>query len=183
MLLAGDEVGRSQRGNNNAYCQDNEISWIDWNGADRDLLAFTKKLIHLRRNHPTFKRRRWFMGRPLHGRGAEDIAWFLPDGSDMSEEHWGQDFAKSLIVYLNGLGIRTPDDRGARIVDDHFMILFNAHEEGIPFTLPGEKYGTGWKKILDTAADDAPEEVFEANAELHVSGRSLVLLSQKVNHP
>ncbi|RYZ49153.1 MAG: glycogen debranching enzyme GlgX, partial [Sphingobacteriales bacterium] len=101
MLLAGDEFSRTQRGNNNAYCQDNEISWLDWVNADKSLLEFTRKLIHLRKTHPVFCRHRWFQGQRIRGVGVEDIAWFLPDGSEMSEEHWNNDFAKSLAVYLN----------------------------------------------------------------------------------
>jgi glycogen operon protein len=178
MLLAGDELGRTQKGNNNAYCQDNEISWLDWANADSGLLAFTQKLIWLRRNHPTFKRRRWFMGSPIHGKDAEDIAWLKPDGKEMSEENWDHDYAKSLMIYLDGLGIRTPDDKGERILDDHFLFLFNAHHEPITFKLPGEKYGSGWEKVLDTAQPNAEEDSFEADAGIPVEGRSLVLLRQ-----
>src|SRR3954467_8188720 len=110
MLVAGDELSRTQQGNNNAYCQDNEISWINWLEADKELLAFTQKLIRLRKEHATFRRRRWFQGMPIWGDGTEDIAWFLPDGAEMTEEHWNQDFAKSMAVFLNGKGIRTPDE-------------------------------------------------------------------------
>jgi glycogen operon protein len=106
MLLAGDELGRTQRGNNNAYCQDNEISWVNWAAADEDLLAFTRKLIQLRKNHPVFCRRRWFQGLPIKGSGVEDIAWFLPEGTEMTEENWSHDFAKSLAVFLNGKALR-----------------------------------------------------------------------------
>lgn len=176
MLVAGDEISRTQRGNNNAYCQDNEISWIDWAKADGDLLSFTQKLIHLRHQHPTFRRRRWFMGRHIHGTGAEDIAWFNPDGSEMSDDHWNTDFAKSLMVYINGHGIRTPDEEGHRVVDDDFLLFFNASETPVSFTLPPEKYGNSWRKIIDTATDEADENVYGAGAEIWLEDRSLVVM-------
>src|SRR5690606_5506896 len=115
MIVAGDEIGRTQKGNNNAYCQDNEISWINWKYADHDLRSFTSHLIHFRKKHPSFRRRLWFRGQPIKGSGAEDIAWFLPDSTEMSEENWNHDFAKSLGVYLNGSGIRTSGPKGEKI--------------------------------------------------------------------
>jgi glycogen operon protein len=127
MLLAGDELGRTQRGNNNAYCQDNEISWVDWAAADEDLLAFTRKLIRLRKDHPVFCRRRWFQGLPIKGSGVEDIAWFLPEGTEMTRRNWSHDFAKSLAVFLNGKGLRSRGPSGEQIVDDSFYVIFNAY--------------------------------------------------------
>ena len=124
MLVAGDELGRTQRGNNNAYCQDNEISWIDWESADTELLTYTKKLIHFCKRHPVFNRRRWFKGQPIKGLGLEDIAWFQPDGAEMSEEAWQQGFAKSLGIYLNGRGIHAVGPKGEQIVDDNFLPHF-----------------------------------------------------------
>jgi glycogen operon protein len=112
MLVAGDEIGRTQHGNNNAYCQDNEISWLNWDEADNDLLAFTQKLIKLRKDHPVFRRRRWFQGRPVKGKGLEDIAWFLPEGTEMEDENWNHDFARSLGVFLNGQGIHSLGPKG-----------------------------------------------------------------------
>ncbi len=126
MLLAGDEAGRTQQGNNNAYCQDNEVSWLNWAGIDEELLAFTKKMIALRRQRPVFCRKRWFRGEPVESVGVEDIAWFLPEGTPMSEEHWDTDFARSLGVYLSGLSLRTRDEKGNKILDDSFYIIFNA---------------------------------------------------------
>jgi glycogen operon protein len=126
MLLGGDEVGRSQRGNNNAYCQDNELSWYDWEHADHVLLEFTRRLIALRREHPVFHRRRWFQDRPLR---VTDIGWFALDGQEMSEEQWTQVFAKSLGVFLNGEAIASRGPQGDRIRDDSFYVLFNAHHE------------------------------------------------------
>ena len=150
MLLAGDEISRTQRGNNNAYCQDNEISWINWEKADKNLLDFTQKLIDLYKNHHVFSRRRWFIGRPFRGQGVEDIAWFSLDGTEMSEENWNEDYAKSLGVYLSGQGIHYPDEQGQPITDDSFYIIFNAHSQALECRLPPEKYGASWKKILST---------------------------------
>lgn len=181
MLLGGDEFGRTQKGNNNAYCQDNEISWFDWNSADQELLKFTRKLIALRRDHPVFCRRRWFQGQPIKGTGVEDIAWFLPDASEMTEEHWTNDFAKSLGVYLNGLGIHWQGPKGERIVDDSFYVIFNAHHEPVEYQLPVEKYGKEWKKILDTSTWETNEETFSAGGKVTAGARSVVLFSYAVN--
>ena len=129
MLTAGDEMRRTQSGNNNAYCQDNEVSWFDWENADGELLEFTRRLAELRRRHPAFRRRGWFQGRPIrHGAGAAlpDIAWFTPDGIEMTDEHWESDVARSLQVFLDGHGIAVPDERGEPIVDDTFLIVFHA---------------------------------------------------------
>ena len=151
MLGGGDEIGHTQRGNNNAYCQDNEVSWFDWEAVDDELYAFVSRIVHFRRDHPVFRRRRWFVGRALHGSGARDIAWLKPDGSEMTEEDWTNGFARTLGVFLNGKAIPTPDPRGEPIVDDSFYILFNAHHESIGFQLPGVSIGKRWVKILDTS--------------------------------
>ena len=182
MLVAGDELSRTQKGNNNAYCQDNEISWINWKEADTDLLQFTKKLIHLYRSHPAFSRKRWFQGHPIKGVGVEDIAWFLPDGNEMSEENWNHDFAKSLAVYLNGQGIREVNHKGEKIVDSSFYIIFNAYHDPLSYKLPSAKYGADWMKILDTAEDiilDKDGESYKAEDIIKVNGRSVVLLEQR----
>ena len=126
MILAGDEMGRTQRGNNNAYCQDNEVSWVDWRDVDEALLAFTRRLIWFRRAHPVLLRRRWFQGRPHHGSGVSDIGWFKPDGLEMSEDEWAAGFSKSLGVFLNGRAIPSRGPRGERILDDSFYVIFNA---------------------------------------------------------
>ncbi|TXK28600.1 glycogen debranching protein GlgX [Pontibacter qinzhouensis] len=181
MLVAGDEIGRTQQGNNNAYCQDNEISWLNWQEADKELLEFTQKLISLRRNHPTFSRRRWFQGQPIKGVGLEDIGWFLPDGKEMSEEHWNQDHAKSLAIFLNGRGLHSRGPKGEQIIDDSFYVIFNAHYEPISFKLPLKKYGEEWTKILDTSENRVEEEgiTYGARKTIKVDGRSIVLL----HHP
>jgi glycogen operon protein len=138
MLLAGDEIGRTQQGNNNAYCQDNEISWLDWDldRRDRRLFEFTRCLIALRRSHAVFRRRNFFQGRPLRGRDVKDIVWLRPDGEEMTDEEWDQHFARSLGVYVAGEGLTEIDGRGRLIVDDNFLLLFNAHHETLTFTLP-----------------------------------------------
>ncbi|MDQ1504614.1 MAG: isoamylase, partial [Actinomycetota bacterium] len=156
MLLAGDEMGRSQRGNNNAYCQDNEISWLDWSLKEEnaDLVALTARLAEFRRDHPVFHRRRWFQGRPIHGETVTDIGWFAPDGTEMTEEDWDSGFAKSVGMFLNGDAIPDPDLRGEKITDDSFLVLFNAHYEPLPFTIPARDWGDHWVVVLDT--DDVP---------------------------
>jgi glycogen operon protein len=152
MLLAGDEMGRTQGGNNNAYCQDNEISWVDWSCREEyeELLLLTASLSQFRREHPVFHRRRWFFGRSLRGSGVSDIAWFSPDGTEMSDEDWNSGFAKSLAVFLNGDAIPDPDPRGNRITDDSFLLCFNAHHEPLRFLVPDGKFGERWVVVLDT---------------------------------
>jgi len=182
MLLGGDEIGRTQNGNNNAYCQDNETSWFDWQSADNDLLEFVRRLSAFRHAHPVFRRRRWFQGRPLRGTDAVDIGWFTPAGEVMSEEDWNVGFAKSLTVFLNGQAIPTPNSRGERVVDDTFLVLFNAHHEAIRFTIPGGFYGKSWRVVLntDTLAPVTEEQgdVHPAESSLHVAERSLVVLKR-----
>jgi isoamylase len=179
MLLGGDEIGRTQRGNNNAYCQDNEISWIDWEHVDQGLHDFTQQLIQFRRAHPVFSRRRYFHGQLLHGSGVRDIGWFKPDGQQMSDEEWGVGFAKSIGVFLNGKAIPNLDDRGRKIVDDSFFFLFNAFHGPLDFTLPGPEWGACAELLLDTYVLDGDGDRgkrFMANAKVQVQGRSLRLL-------
>ena len=183
MLVAGDELSRTQNGNNNAYCQDNEISWINWDQADIKLLEFTRKLIKLRKDHPVFCRRRWFQGLPIKGIGVEDIAWFLPDGSEMSEDHWNQDFAQSLAVYLSGLGIHSVGPKGERIFDDSFYVIFNASHLPLQYSFPSKKYGDNWTKILDTSEEESfiEEPVkYRNNEYIQVEGRSVVVLQHPI---
>jgi glycogen operon protein len=154
MLLGGDEIGRTQQGNNNGYCQDNEISWYNWANADRALLQFTDRLIRFRHRHPVFCRRRWFQGRPIHGSQVSDIGWFTPGGTEMSEEDWQAGFAKSLGVFLNGRAIQMPSERGEQVVDDSFCMMFNANHEALDFRLPEAKWGESWAEVLDTNAGE-----------------------------
>jgi glycogen operon protein len=181
MIIAGDELGKTQKGNNNAYCQDNEISWIDWPHADKELQDFTQKLIHFYKRHPAFSRRRWFKGRPIKGIGVEDIAWFLPEGKEMTQENWNNDFAKSLAVYLNGRALRTQGPKGEAITDDNFYIIFNAHHESLRYKIPVRRYGKNWFKIIDTAANFIEDEYsakLGSKVSVTVEGRSVVVLKQ-----
>jgi glycogen debranching enzyme GlgX len=182
MLLAGDEFGRTQRGNNNAYCQDNPVSWVDWSLAETEagLLEFVRDLSRLRREHPVFRRRRFFHGRAgTDDRG--DIVWLTPSGREMSEADWRLGYAKSLMVYLNGDAITEPGPRGEKITDDSFLLLVNAHYEDLPFTLPEAEFGAKWQVVLDTA-DEGPRdarhsgETWPAGAEVPVVARSIQIL-------
>jgi isoamylase len=177
MLLGGDEIGRTQHGNNNAYCQDNEISWFDWQNADHELLSFMQRLGKFYRDHPVFHRRRWFQGRPIYGEGVSDIAWFTHKGQEIEGSHWDEDYAKSFVVFLNGEELSTIDTCGERINDDRFYLVFNAHYEPLIFTLPAREWGVRWLKEFDTLqgwSDDG--KVFVAESELLVEARSLVVL-------
>jgi glycogen operon protein len=179
MLIAGDEIGRTQGGNNNAYCQDNVTSWIDWNldsGRSR-LLDFVCKLLQLRRAHPAFHRRHFFQGRPLFGSESKDIVWLKPDGSEMTTEEWNQDFARSLGVYLAGNALNETDSRGNPVRDEDFVVLFNAHHDSVPFRLPTLD-ATSWVAIVDTAHEDGlvADGSFAAASVYPLQGRSLVLL-------
>lgn len=183
MIVAGDEWGRSQNGNNNAYCQDNEISWLNWDKADNELLEFTKKLIHFAFSHPVFCKKNWFQGKAIRHQkdGVKDIAWFLPEGYEMSEENWNHDFAKSLGVYLNGLGLQTIGSKGEPVLDDNFYVIFNAHYEGLTYKLPPEPYGKTWIKVLDTAQNFISDkgEIFKAGDSVPISARAVVVLQNK----
>jgi len=177
MLLGGDEIGRTQQGNNNAYCQDNEISWYDWEKVDEYLLVFCQKLIQYRIEHPVFHRRGWFHGRPIHGSEIEDIAWFTIEGEQMDEEDWGQGYAKSLGVFLNGKTIPNPNPRGEPVTDDNFYIMINAHYEPLVFSLPGTSWGEIWIKELDTEGGWLEvEEILKEGDQINVEARSLVVL-------
>ena len=178
MLVAGDEFGRTQQGNNNAYCQDNEISWLNWDKKDDKLLAFTKKVVQLRHKHPVFRRHNWFSGELIKGVGIQDIVWFLPEGKQMTDEIFNCNYAKSLAVFLNGRGIRNVGKLGAQVLDDDFYIVFNAHHEPLEYKLPSEEYGQTWVKILDTSVDDLEEQIFNADELVKVESRSVVLFKK-----
>jgi isoamylase len=182
MILGGDEMGRTQRGNNNAYAQDNEISWYDWDTADAGLLEFTRRLTALRKAHPVFRRRKWFQGRPIMGEHADDIEWFTPEGSTMTEDDWQVSYARSIGVFLNGEAITAVGTQGQRVVDDSFYAVFNAYENPLDFVLPDGPYAERWAVELDTDPDDLdqafPTDGREVDAKdtLTVAGRSVVLL-------
>jgi len=179
MLAGGDEIGRTQRGNNNAYCQDNEISWYDWTGADTEMLDYTRDLIRIRREHPVFRRRRWFEGRSVTGSDMDDIAWYNTDGSLMSDDAWQRGYAKSLAVYLNGRAIATSDERGERVVDDSFLVLLNAHSEPVRFTMPEELADLEWEIMLYSAMGLAAPLPVESPETGDVGEWSVVLLRKK----
>jgi isoamylase len=182
MICHGDELGRTQNGNNNGFCQDSELTWINWAEADTALIEFTSAVSALRAVHPVFRRRRFFNGLPVRRRGfagLPDISWFTPDGSEMSDEDWDSGFGKSVAVYLNGQGIPDRDARGQRVTDDSFVLCFNAHHEPIEFTLPPKDFGSAWLPVIDTAADtgsvgdDGP---IAAGETMKIDGRAVVLL-------
>jgi isoamylase len=181
MLLHGDELGRTQGGNNNVYAQDNEIAWVDWERAKEFevLTEFVSQLAELRRAHPVFRRRRFFQGRPVKGTQVEDIGWFTPAGDPMSDDDWDSGFAKSVTVFLNGEGIREPDARGEPVTDDSFFLLFNGHHEDIEFTLPDLGAGERWEVEVDTAAPmlgDAQDRTFKTGESAPVEARSVLVL-------
>jgi isoamylase len=181
MISHGDELGRTQQGNNNVYCQDNELSWIDWAQADTELTEFTRSVSALRAAHPVFRRRRFFSGRPVRQRGSDglpDIAWFAPDGSEMGDDDWETGFAKSVAVYLNGQGITDLDVRGQRVTDDSFVLCFNAHHEPIEFTLPPKEFGPAWAPVIYTADTATAEEAkpVTAGATVAVDARAVLVL-------
>jgi isoamylase len=150
MIYQGDELGNSQGGNNNTYCQDSEISWIHWRERDEALLEFVKKLIQIRKDHPAFSRKRWFQGEPIRGGAVEDVAWFAPTANPMDEERWNAPGAGSLGVFFNGLGLRCVDEKGEKMTDDNFYIMFNAERDEVLFTIPELKYGKDWELVLAT---------------------------------
>ncbi|MBW8700163.1 hypothetical protein MBT84_11195 [Streptomyces sp. MBT84] len=152
MLSHGDEFARSQRGNNNAYCQDNELSWVQWPEEDSDLLEFTRAMVWLRRDHPVFRRRRFFHGRPVQGTHDElsDIAWFTPQGEEMTPRDWTSSQAGALTVFLNGNAISEPGPRGERIADDSFLLMFNASPKPLEFVVPVD-HGRQWQVVVDTS--------------------------------
>jgi isoamylase len=180
MLLAGDEIGRTQRGNNNAYCQDNELSWIDWELGEpgQRQLAFTKRLVELRARHPVFHRAVFLSGEERMGSGQPDAWWFRPDGRKMTQRNWRDNNALTLGVFLNGAEIPTQTAQGAPVIDDTFLILFNAWEEPIEFTLPAVSFGRRWAHELSTFDPDLEpsDTVYPARGVVPVEGRSLVLL-------
>ncbi|HET7355454.1 MAG TPA: glycogen debranching protein GlgX [Nocardioidaceae bacterium] len=190
MIGHGDELGRTQQGNNNGYCQDSELTWMHWDLEDwqQELLTFTQRLVALRTEHPVLRRRRFFVGAQGPGDDVADIAWFTPEGQNMRDADWRHDFAKSLMVFLNGDAIPEPDRRGEPVADDSFLVAFNAHYEPLEFTIPDEVYGDGWQVVVDTGDDQvglaAGEEsaTLLPGAEFTVTDRSVVVL-RRPRHP
>ncbi len=187
MVVMGDELGRTQHGNNNAYCQDNETSWVDWAAADQELLAFVRELIAFRNRHPTFRRRRWFIGSEVRGHAATphdrtDIGWFTPDGTPVTDHEWNDPAGRSLTVWLNGATIPTPDPRGAPVLDDDFLVFFNAAAEPVNFTIPGKLAG-GWSFVFDTSTASGRRASKAVGRKVLVADRSVVVLGRPCAKP
>ena len=185
MIAHGDEMGRTQGGNNNGYCQDNEIGWVDWDLDDdkQRHLEFTRTLVRLRRDHPVLRRRRFFFGVATHGGESQlgDIAWLTTSGEHMSEADWQEDHARAVMVFLNGEAILEPDVRGERVVDDSFLLMHNAAGEPVTFTLPPAEFGETWTCVADTDHTLAPGSEVKAGGTIGIAGRSTLVLSRPVS--
>jgi glycogen operon protein len=183
MLLHGDEGGRTQQGNNNTYAQDNELSWLHWDEVDEPLVEFTARVAQLRRDHPTFRRRRFFTGTTARtgsgeGERLNDIVWLHLDGRPMESEDWDVPDARSLGMYLNGHGIAGADARGRQVVDDHFLLYFNAGSQDASLTLPAEEYAAAWDVVLDTGEVRRRKGPIKAGVRTKVAARSVVVLRE-----
>ncbi|TDO50653.1 glycogen operon protein [Kribbella sp. VKM Ac-2527] len=181
MLAHGDELGRTQSGNNNVYCQDNEIAWVDWDltAAQKDLLQFTSRLLKLRNDHPVLRRRRFFHG-DTGVDGLGDLVWFTPNGTEMQDGDWGRDDARAIAVFLNGDAISEPDPRGEPVVDDSFLILLNSNHQPQEFLLPPSPYGAGWTVVVDTttATGGASAEEHAAGSTIKLEARGTLVLTR-----
>jgi glycogen operon protein len=178
MLLAGDEFGQTQHGNNNAYCQDSPLAWLDWSLSteQRALLEFTRDVVRLRKAQPVFRRRHFFQGRPIHGAEIKDLYWLKPDGTEMSDADWNAGHALCLGMGLPGDQITEMSERGERITGDTFAILFNAHHEPISFRLGARRRDVRWVCVFDTGAPEAQARTFEHMSEFPLQARSLAVL-------
>jgi glycogen operon protein len=188
MLVAGDESGRTQRGNNNAWCQDNEISWVDWDldEHERDLLEFTRRLIQIFHTHPVLRRRKFFHGRQIRGAEIKDISWFRPDGQEMADEDWRNEQARSLAVRLAGDAIDELDERGRRVTGDTLLLLLNAHHRAVSFVLPAHRRGVSWEQLLDTRESFGRRRTrrsVKGCASYRVEARSLALFRLETGGP
>ncbi|HLM79403.1 MAG TPA: glycogen debranching protein GlgX [Terriglobales bacterium] len=183
MIYAGDPIGHSQMGNNNAYCQDNPTSWLNWNlqPQDRDLLTFVQRMINLRKRHPVFRRRRFFQGRPIKGANVKDLLWLSPGGKEMSEDEWRDPAVRCLGMLLSGQGLDETDERGRKVGDENFLVLLNAHHEDVGFTLPASVPSTRWSAWMDTSRDGGlrPADTYNAGAVYPLQARSLVVLLER----
>jgi glycogen operon protein len=179
MIAHGDEMGRTQNGNNNVYCQDSELSWMDWSLVDKnsDQLAFTRKVTALRKKHPVFRRRRFFEGRPIRRADqVRDIAWLTAAGDEMTAEDWEREFDKCIAVFLNGEALPEPDARGERVVDDSFLLCFNAHDHVVDFVIPHDDYAKEWTAELDTTDSTGEVKlVVHDGDEVSLPGRALLV--------
>lgn len=180
MLVSGDEMERTQNGNNNAYCQDNEVSWLNWDFPElkADLLDFTRELIFFRRKHPVFQRRKWFQGKPIYGKTVSDIGWFDPNGNEMAEDQWDVGYSKAIGLFLNGEEIPRRGRQGQRVIDESFLLFFNAHWELIEFILPNVLQDREWTVVIDTKEPHFVQNgsTYTGNKAVPVTGRSVVVL-------
>jgi glycogen operon protein len=184
MILAGDERNRTQHGNNNAYCQDNEMSWVDWQTGDADLLEFTRQLIRLRRTHPTFHRQHWLTGHSPSGEGGcADVVWFTSAGTQMVDQHWTDNGLKSVMIFLNGCAFTDTGPRGERVTDDSFLLLFNAHDHPVDFTITVAVPDARWRVLFDTRKirPRASRRRFVSGERVRVEPRSVVILANSVS--
>jgi glycogen operon protein len=177
MISHGDELARTQQGNNNAYCQDNELSWIDWTPTpEKEALSrFVAQLVHLRHAQPVLQRRRYFHGRDIRGGEVKDVAWLAPDGHEMADEAWNADFVRSIGMLLSGHAIEEVDERGERITGDTLLILLNAHTDKVPFTLPPLEADQQWQRLVDTIAEHTAERPFKPGIRYPLQGRSVAV--------
>jgi isoamylase len=183
MIAHGDELGRTQHGNNNVYCHDSALSWVDWERARHNevLTDFTAKLTALRADHPIFRRQRFFQGRPIHGSDVADIAWLRANAQPMTDDDWHTDTTQTLAIFLNGHGIPDRDSLGNRVVDDSFLLLINAHRRQQTFTLPGNDYAAAWRVVIDTADPllaGTRRRPLLANGRLRLPNRTIVVLQR-----
>jgi isoamylase len=183
MLYAGDAIGHTQMGNNNAYCQDNEISWLNWDlqSENRDLLTFVQRMVNLRKRHPVFRRRHFFQGRPIKGENIKDVLWLNSKGSEMSEEEWRDPSVHCLGMFLSGQGLDETDERGRKRGDENFLLLLNAYHGDVEFTLPEFHPGTRWNAWMDTSRDGGlrPADNYDAGTAYPLQARSMVVLMER----
>ncbi|WP_067202325.1 glycogen debranching protein GlgX [Microbacterium sp. XT11] len=181
MISHGDELGRTQGGNNNGYAQDNETTWVDWASADLPLVEFTAALSRLRRQHPTFRRSRFFDGRPVRGEDGErvpDVVWLRPDARRMQPEDWDSGFGRCIGMFLNGRGIREKDRRGRPVTDVNFLVFFNSGDEPVEVTVPDERHGAQWDAVVDTAGERTDERPLDAGERFALEPRSMIVLRE-----
>jgi isoamylase len=179
MLLGGDELSHTQQGNNNAYCQDNELTWLNWElvtEEQQDFYEFVRTVVQIQHTQPVFQRRKFFQGRPIRGLGILDISWFEPSGEEMTEEAWNTGFARCLGVRWAGDLTGETDERGEPVVGDTVLLLMNAHHEPIPFTLPTHKEGQQWERLLDTAEPHGEPRLCPEGQPYALQGRSMAVL-------
>ena len=185
MIYAGDAIGHTQMGNNNAYCQDNEVSWIRWalKPQDRELLSFVQRMINLRNRHPIFRRRHFFQGRPIKGANVKDVLWLNPTGGEMTEEQWRDASTCCLGMFLAGQGLDETDERGRKLGDENFLVLLNSYHEDVAFALPAFHPGSRWVAWMDTSRENGLRnaDTHDAGAAYPLQARSMVILLERRN--